>query len=124
MTPALVALTIYQGQTFADSVQLTDDDGVPLDLSAKQARMQIRSYRGGPIVLELSTANGMIGLDALGNITFHVTAEQTAALGSSQYLVYEQWIYDLELFEDDAGEEVVDRALFGPVIFYTEVTRL
>lgn len=120
MIPAHIVLSIYQGQTFDDIVTLTDDADVPLDLTSWGARMQIREYRGSPILLELTTANGRIVLDALGQITFNVAAADTSAL-LVQY-DYEQWVFSCELFKTVGMEEVVQTPIFGVVVVYPEIT--
>lgn len=122
MKPSYVLLNIYQGQTFADVVTLQEDDGTPIDLSAMTARMQIREYFDGPLVMELTTENGRIDLDNLGHIQFHVTAADTAALGVYREFPYEQYVYDLELVHLDGLEEVVDKPIFGNVVLYKEIT--
>lgn len=120
MTPAFVVLSIYQGQTYNDVVILEEDDGTPLDLSGKAARMQVRDYRSGPLRLELTTENGMITLDEEGRITFLVSAAETAAL-RTQY-DYEQWVFSLELVTDPGPDEIVETPIFGTVVFYPEIT--
>lgn len=123
MRPAFVVLHMYQGATFRDVVTLENDVEEPLALADTYdgARMQIREYADGPLVLELSTAGGSIALDNQGRITFNVTAATTAAL--SPQIGSTQWVYDLELYQDQAGVEIVDRALEGVVVFWPEVTR-
>lgn len=122
MVPAFVVLHIYQGQTFNDVVTLNNTDGTPIDLSAKQARMHIRAYHRGPLILSLGTADGTIILDALGQITFNLSATVTAALETMYD--YEQYVYDCELVEDDGiAPEFVERALQGVVILWPEITR-
>lgn len=116
MTPQFTVLHMYQGQTFADVVQLDP----PRSLAGEQARMQIRAYRSGPVILSLSSSNGRIALDEDGSITFHVTAADTAAIATSAD--WEQWVYDLELFHTVGAEEIVERALSGVVIFWPEIT--
>lgn len=116
MTPAFTVLHIYQGQTFADVLQVTP----ARDLTTEEARMQIRAYRTGPVIMTLSTTNGRITLDAAGHVTFHVTAADTAAIETAAD--WEQWVYDLELYHEVGLEEVVQRAFTGVVIFWPEVT--
>jgi hypothetical protein len=120
MKPAFVVLNMYQGQTYKDTLTLTDAAGAPLDLTGRDARMQVRDAFGA-VKLDLSTADGTIlPLDATGVIAFHITAAVLAALGT-QY-DYEQWDYDLELFYLDGTEEIVERPVRGVVLFWPEVT--
>ena len=81
--------------------------------------MHIRSTRESPIILvELTSANGRIALGgAAGTIVLTLTAEETALI---------DWtfaVYDLELFYDDAGTEVVDKIIGGSITVVQEVTR-
>lgn len=120
MIPAFVVLTIYQGQTFNDVVTLNDDTGAPIDLSSKNARMQVREYRGGPLRLELTTENGRIALNAAGEITFNVSAFDTSLI--TTVYDYEQWVFSLELYSGTGEDEVVETPIFGAVVFYPEIT--
>lgn len=120
MIPVFVALSMFQGQTYSDTLTLTDDIGVPLDLTGQNARMQVRDDAGA-LILELSTLNGKIlSLGATGVIKFNVSAAEMAAITTPYD--YAQWRYDLELFYDVVGEEIVTRPVKGVVIFWTEVT--
>ena len=81
--------------------------------------MHIRSTRDSPIVLvELTSTNGRIALGGVaGTIVLTLTAEETALI---------DWtfaVYDLELFYDDAGTEVVDKIIGGSITVVQEVTR-
>jgi len=118
--PAFVVLNMYQGQTYTDSLTLTDAAGVPLDLTGRDARMQVRDDFGA-IKLELSTADGTIlPLGTTGVIAFHIAADVLAAIQTSYD--YEQWAYDLELFFLSGTEEIVERPVRGVVLFWPEVT--
>lgn len=124
MRPSFVALNMYQGQTFDDSIVLEDAAGAPLDLPTLYdgARMQIRPYTQSPtIVMELTTDNGRLELGSDGSITFNVSAADTGALQTMYD--YEQWVYDLELYKGVGAAERVDRPIMGAVVFWPEVTR-
>lgn len=120
MKPAIVTLTIYQGQDFTDQFVFQDADEVPEDFTGYSARMQIRTdYEAPDVVLELSTTNGLIApLDSTGTVTFAVDAATTAGLSSTH--MYETWWYDLEV-ESPSG--VVQRLMQGAVVFWPEITR-
>lgn len=121
MIPGFVLLRMYKGQTFNDVITLKDDQGVPLDLTGRTARMQVRRDVGGPIILELNTANGRIGaLGVSGEIAFDVSAEDLEALAQPTW-DYEEWVYDLELVTPGTPD-IVERPIFGVVIFFGEVT--
>lgn len=120
MTPTFVLLYMRQGTTFSKRVTLSNGD-TPIDLSGKTARMQIRRERGGPLILELTTENGRIALDAQGRIDFLVDAATLAAIDVPRGFDYLDWEYDLEIVTPGTPA-VVDRALFGTVVFWPEVT--
>lgn len=122
MKPAFVVLNMYQGQTYVDQLDLSDAAGVPLNLTGKSARMQVKDDFNA-IKLDLSTANGKIvgPLGVNGVIPFHITAAELAAI-STMY-DYEQWNFDLELFYMDGLEEIVERPVRGTVLFWPEITK-
>jgi hypothetical protein len=65
---------------------------VPVDLTGFSAKMQVRKNTGSPVIIELSTTNGRITIDAAnGKITLSLSATDTAALASGMYK------YDLDL---------------------------
>jgi hypothetical protein len=121
MKPAFVVLNMYQGQTYTDTLTLTDAAGAPLDLTGRSARMQVRDDFGAT-KLSLGTADGTIvgPLGTSGVIAFHIPAVTLAAM-STQY-DYEQWNYDLELFYTSGSEEIVERPVRGVVLFWPEIT--
>jgi len=122
MTPINHTFHMYQGQTFADELLFTDGAGAPIDLSAKSARMQVRTSIESPtVIIELTTANTRIVLTALGVCRFNVTAEDTGELFEGVYEI-QQWVYDLE-FVTPGSPEVVERVRTGAVVFWPQITR-
>lgn len=124
MRPAIVTLSIYQGATFDQKVTLKEKDNkTPLALADLYdgARADIRTEIRGPLIMRLSTTDGTITLNNEGEVQFNVAAADTDELFTLDD--YETWVYDLELYKDDAGVERVDRALSGVVVFYPGVTR-
>lgn len=120
MKPAFVVLNMYQGQTYTDTLTLTNAAGTPIDLTGRDARMQVRDAFNN-IKLDLTTANGKIlPLGVTGVIAFHIPAAELALI-STQY-DYEEWRYDLELFNVVGIEEIVERPVRGVVLFWPEVT--
>ena len=100
-----------------------------VDLSGYTARMHIRDTYGGSLLIELSTTNGYILLeadtvlntvtslqDATGVVTLHIPSAVSTA-GIPTYL--QAGVYDLELI--DAGGEV-HRVLQGAIVFNQNVT--
>ncbi len=124
MQPGYVTLTIYQGATFDQKITLKEaDNKTPLALSDLYdgARMDIRTEIGGALIQHLSTDDGTITINNDGEIQFNLAAEVTDTFTTRDD--YEQWVYDLELYKDNAGVERVDRALAGVVILFPGVTR-
>lgn len=89
--------------------------GKIVDLTGYTARMQIRDYATGALLMELTTEDGRLALGGvLGTIEIRLTAEETTALSWT----YGQ--YDLELVS--AGG-LVRRPFAGDVFVSREVTR-
>lgn len=84
MTAASRNITIQQGDTFQDTMQLLDSAGDPIDFTGFTAKMQIRSEFSlfVPLLYELNTSpgagQGLITLDSSGNITRLISAADTA----------------------------------------------
>lgn len=120
MKPKFRTINMYQGQTFKDQFLFVDGDNLPIDLSAKTARMQVREAIDSPVIFELVTGAG-ITLGADGLLTFDMSAADTAALAIGQYDP-QQWVYDLEI-TTPGSPDLVDRVLTGVVTFSPEITR-
>lgn len=121
MKPKFRTINMYQGQTFKDQFLFVDGDNLPLDLTGKTARMQVReSIDSQDIIFELATGAG-ITLGADGLLTFDMSAADTAALAVGQYDP-QQWVYDLEI-TTPGSPDLVDRVLTGVVTFSPEITR-
>jgi hypothetical protein len=85
------------------------------DLTNYTARMQIRSsIDSEDVIIELTTENGRISLDADGGIALFIADTDTAALD------FTNAVYDLELIPPGGG---ADRILEGRVTLSPEVTR-
>lgn len=121
MKSTFILLHMRQGTTFSLQLTLTGDDGAPLDFTGKTARMQVRRERGGPLLLELTTENGRLALDAQGHIDFLVDAETLAAINVPRGYDYLEWEYDFELVTP-GPPDTVERPLYGAVVFQPEVT--
>lgn len=81
-------LTISQGDTWSQTFRWLTCDGTPVDLSQAAATFEVRLYNSSDKkVFTLSSADGKIALDGLGNITVFLTASQTAALNFN-YAIY------------------------------------
>jgi hypothetical protein len=73
-------LEIFQGETWWIKLTLTDDNGAPIPLTSYTAKMQIRPYIGGPVLLTLTQADALTITPAAGEIEIDLTATQTEAL--------------------------------------------
>lgn len=107
---------IEQGATYRHTLYWRDIDGLPINLSACTAKMQIRAtVDSSAVVCELSTANERIILtDAEGKIEFAVPSSITKVLKPMTA------VYDLEI-TFDTGDVV--RLIEGSVAVKAEVTR-
>ena len=117
----VVDLEINQGATFKFPLlwQDTQKPPQPIDITGRNARMHIRQdIADTSTLLELTDANGRIILGgAAGTIEIKLTAAETSAI------TWDYGVYDLELYYDDAGEEVVDKLIRGNISVIKEVTR-
>lgn len=109
-------LLVEQGATFHREVLWHDIDERPVDLTGYTAQMQVRaSVKSRDVMLELSTANGLIVLyPALGKLVLYIPATATNALPSKRA------VYDLELTSPSG---VVTRLLEGSFHISPQVTR-
>lgn len=110
-----------QGATFSQQVQWAVETPpgsciqVPVNLTGYTAKMQVRRlHKTDPIIIELSTVNGRITLDAPnGNVNLLISASDTALLISGIYK------YDLEL-TDASG--FVTRLIQGDFEIVEQIT--
>ncbi len=112
-------LEINQGGTFTLTLIWQDSNKTAIDISGRSARMHIRATHSSPVVLvELTSDNNRITLGgATGTILLTLTAEETSLI---------DWtfaVYDLELFYDDSGTEIVDKIIGGNITVVQEVTK-
>lgn len=103
-------LFVDQGATFSTTVNLTDSDGNPIDLSGYTGAAQMRkSYTSSTSVAFVVT------LDELnGTITLGLTANTTANIAGGRYL------YDVELTD---STNAVSRVFEGIVTVNPNITR-
>jgi len=107
-------ITIEAGATFTLSLTYVDDTGAPVDLTDYTARMQLRaSISDTTPVIELTTSNGRISIDATnGVINLLIAAVDTEDLSGSG-------VYDLELVNGGTVERLIE----GTYTVNAEVTR-
>lgn len=76
-----------QGSTFERTLNITNSDGAPTDLAGYQARMQVRSEIGRPVVILLTTENGRIQItSASGAVHLLVSASDLDAMDLSSFI--------------------------------------
>lgn len=69
-TPANTGMTVVRGATWEDELVYRDSEDRAIDLTGYEARMQVREMSGRygldseSLLLELSTANGLLSIDA------------------------------------------------------------
>lgn len=116
MSAAVYDFTIEQGATHRMIFRWEDSNGVPINLSGYTAHMQARKgYNSSDVLLDASTANGMITMTpATGEVLIVLPESVTSTFKWSQAL------YDIELTSSDG---TVTRLLQGSINISREVTR-
>jgi len=109
-------ISIDQGATYTLAISYKDENGAAINLTNYTAAMQLRStYTSVDAVLSLSSpSNGIVITGATGLISITITATQTAALSSNNF------VYDLEI---TSSSNVKTRLIQGIVTISPEVTR-
>ena len=103
-------IVIDQGTTFSTSINLTDDNGDPLNLAGYTGRSQMRKhYTSSNSHSFTVTLN-----EGMGTIELAMTSTQTANIVPGRY------VYDVEVV---SPANVVSRVLEGIVTVTPEVTR-
>lgn len=105
---------IEQGAAFLLELVWTDSEGVPIDLTDFQGRMQLRGRPGGTILIDCSPTIELGGVE--GTITVPLNAMQTAEIAA------QQGVYDLELHRVSNPLDVT-RLIEGKFSISPEVTR-
>jgi hypothetical protein len=103
-----VDLTLDQGATFEVTIELSDADDQPLDVSLAEAEASMRKH--------YTSTNSVVFTCELGEseLTISLTPEQTAALSPGRY------VYDVKLIYT---EEEIDRIIEGLITVTPQVTR-
>lgn len=103
-----VNLTIDQGATFSSSVELSDEQGNPVNTAVYTARGQLRKH------YQSNTSTSFTTALSNNTITISLTSTQTANIVAGRY------VYDVEII--DASNNVI-RLLEGIVTVTPEVTK-
>lgn len=104
-------LVIDQGTTYSATLNLTDENGDPLNLSGFTANSQIRKWYTSSNAVAFTTSINV----SSGEITLFLTSNQTSNLASGRY------VYDVEITETSTN--TVSRIVEGIVTVTPEVTR-
>lgn len=103
-------LVIDQGSTFSTDLNLTDENGDPLNLSGYTANSQVRKWYTSTNASATFTTS--INVDS-GVITLSLSANQTSNLISGRY------VYDVEINDGSAVSRIVE----GIITVTPQVTR-
>jgi hypothetical protein len=103
-------IIIDQGTTFSTIINLTDDNGDPIDLTGYSADSEMRKHYTSSNSTSFAVSLG--GVD--GTVTLSLTPAQTSNLTPGRY------VYDVEV---TSGANVVSRIVEGIVTVTPEVTR-
>lgn len=103
-------LYIDQGITFSTEIVITDDNGLPVDMTNAEVRSQVRRSHTSPIAYPFTIEK----LDPVnGKLRFVMPATSTAQMNGGRY------VYDAEYQID----ELVVRFVKGIVTVYPRVTQ-
>lgn len=103
-------ILIDQGASFETSLNLTDDNGDPIDLSGYTGAGQIRKHYTSSTAVNLTVGLG----GANGTVTLSLAANATANMASGRY------VYDVEVTD---SSNTVTRLIEGIVTVTPQVTR-
>lgn len=104
-------LVIDQGTTYSTTLNLTDDNGDPLNLNGFTANSQIRKWYTSSNAVTFSTS---VNSD-FGTITLSLTSSQTNNMVAGRY------VYDVEITE--ISTNAISRVVEGIVTVTPGVTR-
>lgn len=84
--PATYQIICPQGATF-DLTLLWEIDSVPVDLTAYQAKLEVKpTYSSAAALITAETSTGEITLDATTNIHINIDADVLAAVPAGNYV--------------------------------------
>lgn len=112
---------IVQGDSFfkdytGSEVDTNTGDTVPLDLSNKTIRGQIRPSHDSETVINFTTNTTDSGTGTIDTFSISLTSSQTSAMTGGT------WVYDVEAI-DNTNVEIVNTLLKGNFIVRDEVTK-
>lgn len=127
----VITLTIYQGSTFTRRIEYRDSNGLPVDLTAYSARMQVRPSIGSTTkyfsltTTPTSDGTGITMTPTSASVVLPATSGSfgiTISAYSSSLVDFESGFFDLEIYSGSGQTEYVKRLLSGKVKMYKQVT--
>lgn len=85
MQPAFLAMTVWTGATYTDTLTCLDADGAVVDLTGCTARQVIRDAAGAEVVTLTSPSGGLVIGGTAGTIVRTISAAQTETLTEGRY---------------------------------------
>ena len=120
--PPPICLNVPLRTTWEERLQLTDQNGQPLDLTDFQFRMQVRDRISNALLLEVSSEGDYAAIDLpAGAIDISVPAEVVEAISADNTKV--RAVFDSEIYLPDVPEYVFP-LLEGTVSFTPRVTEV
>lgn len=111
---------IIQGDSFDKSYTGTDTDDqgvtVPLDLSNKTIRGQIRKSPDDLVPVEFTTSTFDSGSGTVDSFRLQLTSTQTTPMAGGT------WLYDVDVV-DNSDPEIVETYLKGNFVVRAEITK-
>lgn len=119
--PLQLTLNVYQGQTFDDTLTITNEDGTPVDLTGFAPSMDVRAEVTDvdPIVSFGPTDGTLVVSNAAaGVLSFNVPPAQTFALSTTNEL--QVWNYGVRI---TASNGYAERVAEGAFVLYPSTDR-
>jgi hypothetical protein len=119
---------IVQGSTFYRPFAIEAPDGTTYDLAAEGdgytvGRLTIRDTYGGTAILELTTDNGGVVIDAFTDTSGDWSGYWFASAATTAELTdWGDGVYDFEIADSDGPTARVERSFYGSAVLSPEVT--
>ena len=100
-------MRVHQGETWACTLSIKDDNDNPVDLTDYTAKMQVRDKAGGTLLKELATGgSGITITGASGEIALALTAAETAVLA------FREGVYDIYILSSSSTKTYLLKGRF------------
>lgn len=127
LQPIQVDFDLYQGATFDEPITYKNPDppygdGLPIPITGKKFRMEVRDEDAN-LILSASSDTGEITIvdGPAGKLRILISAVVTAAL-PIEYRGKAKWYYDIEMVDEVANPDYVERFAQGKIVAYAEIT--